>query len=387
MEKRIISYDLEISSESTDAFYEKIQLLGQKVIADLQYFFGSLSADYIEFIKKEQIEKPRTAVEYQLELLTMGVLWTVYGKQAFLLEQDQAVRLTEIVERRKMAGEEKPYYNKLKGKYSTEFLFYPEKEKERLKEPDFNLNGFHKLLCWLRASGEFEQEVKRLTNWYRYFLCKDTTSVENWMRGISAQAIGFQKLCEQELGKYTTCVEGFRRESEISYQGREDILLAARSEVEYHLNMVGAQILNIAFRKAFLQAEKTYIYLPACMMKQKDGGCRAVKKGMGFLCAGCTEDCPVHRVTNIGKKYGAVTVIVYHESELNHTRVSKEQESTGVVGIACVLNLLSGGWKAKDLGYIPQCVLLNYCGCRQHWSEEGIVTRISEKRLEELLKK
>lgn len=31
----------------------------------------------------------------------------------------------------------------------------------------------------------------------------------------------------------------------------------------------------------------------------------------------------------------------------------------GIVGIACVLNLISGGYKSREMGYLLQCVLLH----------------------------
>ncbi|WP_278244952.1 hypothetical protein [[Clostridium] dakarense] len=46
-----------------------------------------------------------------------------------------------------------------------------------------------------------------------------------------------------------------------------------------------------------------------------------------------------------------------------------------------MLNLISGGLKAKSLGYIPQCVVLDYCGCKSHWHTDGITTDINIKRL------
>ena len=55
------------------------------------------------------------------------------------------------------------------------------------------------------------------------------------------------------------------------------------------------------------------------------------------------------------------------------------------MGIACVSHLISGGWKAKSLGMPPQCVLLDYCGCRKHWHERGIPTDINFGRLLEIL--
>ncbi|WLD29947.1 MULTISPECIES: DUF116 domain-containing protein [unclassified Clostridioides] len=56
-------------------------------------------------------------------------------------------------------------------------------------------------------------------------------------------------------------------------------------------------------------------------------------------------------------------------------------EDVGIIGVACVLNLISGGWKVKNFGFVPQCVVLDYCGCKNHWHEKGIVTDINVDRL------
>lgn len=62
-----------------------------------------------------------------------------------------------------------------------------------------------------------------------------------------------------------------------------------------------------------------------------------------------------------------------------------DNKGMGIIGVACILNLLSGGWKAKKLGYLPQCVLLYYCGCNGHWDGEGIVTGLNENKLQATL--
>lgn len=52
----------------------------------------------------------------------------------------------------------------------------------------------------------------------------------------------------------------------------------------------------------------------------------------------------------------------------------------GVVGVACVTNLLAGGWKAAAMGIPVQCVVLDHCGCH-HWSPDRLPTRIDEEYL------
>lgn len=79
-------------------------------------------------------------------------------------------------------------------------------------------------------------------------------------------------------------------------------------------------------------------------------------------------------------RYGYEVLIIPHESAAFSDNSIKEGE-LGIIGIACVTNLLAGGWKAKALGIPAQCVLLDYCGCRNHWDEEGFSTAIDRTQL------
>lgn len=118
-------------------------------------------------------------------------------------------------------------------------------------------------------------------------------------------------------------------------------------------------------------------------MRKKNRDCKAVKEGEGYLCRKCSSDCSVYKTVAITENYGAKVVIVHHGSAINRMKV-EAGETKGVIGIACAVNLLAGGWKAKRLGYVPQCVFLNYCGC-EHWCQRRIMTEIDMKRLESIL--
>jgi hypothetical protein len=89
----------------------------------------------------------------------------------------------------------------------------------------------------------------------------------------------------------------------------------------------------------------------------------------------------------MGKKFGFEVFLVPHESSVFSGDAGKQLigEGAGIVGVACVSNLVSGGWKAKALGLPPQCVLLDHCGCRKHWHDQGIATDINMKQLRRVL--
>ena len=234
------------------------------------------------------------------------------------------------------------------------------------------------------ASGEFEEAVVRLNHWYA-FLSQSPSKEAQLLKKCIQEAQQFEDLCETHLKEYLPNVATHLEKSRQTHKGKEDYLWVQSQPVVYYLNMVGAEILNTAFRNSFQQAKEHYIFLPACMTYQKTGQCQRKKVAKGYLCQQCTKQCPINQVTQLGKKYGAHTIIVEHGSDLYKTKVHGSQLEKGVIGVACVLNLLEGGWKALQLGYAPQCVILDYCGCKQHWHEEGITTTINCNRLEYLL--
>ena len=77
--------------------------------------------------------------------------------------------------------------------------------------------------------------------------------------------------------------------------------------------------------------------------------------------------------------------VIPHETNLLNAK-REDNEKIGIIGIACVLNLISGGWKALRLGFIPQCVILEECGCSNHWLKESKMTAINEERLSYIVK-
>ena len=67
------------------------------------------------------------------------------------------------------------------------------------------------------------------------------------------------------LGRYTPNVEFFLAYSHPAYRWREDFIFTGRQRVEYHLYMVGMEIMNRSFRELFLKAEQKILFVPPCM--------------------------------------------------------------------------------------------------------------------------
>ncbi len=372
----IITYSLKDGAVVSDQYYEDVAAFTDTVLqeaADLR----PIVERFMEFVAGR--EALRSKEEYTFELLMLGTLWRQYCDDAHDLPGMPRKLMIGLADMRKQGGSVKQAADVLRGLLATAFL-------SPLNRPWFprpTPDHLEKLLDWMAATGDYQQEVRRLQAWQDFWSGCDRKATCDDIGEAIAFAGWFEEASVAALGKYTPNVEKFLKEKQPGHRWKEDVIFSARHRVEYHLNMVGAEIMNRAFREAFLGTKKKAVVLPACMRYHSKPECKARTSGLACECTGCTPQCRVNQLTKIGKKQGFAVHLVPHESSVFSGDSGKALlgEEVGIVGIACVSNLVSGGWKAKGLGMPPQCVLLDHCGCRKHWHEQGIPTDINMRRL------
>jgi len=371
--KEIITYTLCNKDKSSNRYYQDVSIFTDEVISKIYNESNNCIYDFKKFILKDNIEKIRSNAEYLLELLMLGVLWRCYVNKAILLKntpKNILIKLSKLREKENM----KKSSDFFRGILETLFLY-----KNSSNKVDYTLDNVKKLIQWLLATGEFKQEVKRLERWEKFLSNKSEDEIKNFLFLITNLGKWFEVRSEELLGIYTKNVNTFHDSTYKKHKWKEDYIYCGRKRVEYHLNMVGADILNRAYREEFLKTKEKRLLLPACI-RLNFKNCKAYKTKNGYVCRKCTKSCKVNKYTKLGEKYNFEVYIIPHESSA-FVKEKIKKDYTGIIGVACVLNLISGGWKAKELGFIPQCVLLDYCGCKNHWHEKGIVTDINSDRL------
>lgn len=370
------TYTLESVQED---YYVRIKKVTQHILKQQEESLGQFISSYQLFIKALHLEKLRTRQEYALDFILLGSLQMVYGKAAMQLKAWQAEMLKKVNTKRTKAIRLKPVFSYLKGKLSEAFLSID------VQEENINIRNMKQLIEYLEATGEFDEISKRLKLLATFMDQQPETVLETINRQLTQFMKVFKEDAKSELGEYTKGVSRYLDQRAGYYKGREDAVFCRQPELLYHLNMIGAELLNEAYRTAFKQTKVKYIFLPGCMVYQPLKVCKSEKTDKGNRCKGCTMECPVRRTTILAQKYGAKTTIVYHGSALYHAKRDTKKAKAGLIGVACVLNLIEGGLKAITLGYVPQCALLKYCGCKAHWNSDGLVTKVDEDRIEELL--
>jgi len=353
-----ITYSLHNDAADSERYYLDVSVFTDEVLKQgesLRELIGAFQA----YVEENHVEAMRSNEEYLFELLTLGTLWRVYCDDAHDMPGMPAKILIGLADLRKQGGSIKQAADFFKGIIATAFI----SPVDRQWYPRPTLDHLDKLLQWMAATGEFPQELKRLNAWRDFWCCKPDEACSGIGQSI-AFAGWFETASTTTLGKYTPNVEKFLKESQSSHRWKEDVIFSGRRRVEYHLNMVGAEIMNRAFRDSFLNAKRKAVVLPACMRFHPKPVCKAVSNGLSCECTGCTPQCRVNQLTKMGKKLGFEVFLVPHESSVFSGDAGKQLigEGAGIVGIACVSNLVAGGWKAKALGMPPQCVLLDKCG-------------------------
>ena len=368
MEK--ITYFLCESNESSTEFYKKNLNFSKKVLNKLEGNFSNDINDYMNYINKNNMEQLRSKSEYLLEILMIGVFWKEHVNKAISLSKiprNILIKLSTLREKESI----KKIVDINRG--LLEYLFLNRRSNDKVK---ISLENYKKLVNYLKACGDYKEEAKRLEVWISYFFSLNKNKVEKILTSYLEFAKYFEDISQEVLGIYTKNVNLFLKNIDKKYKYREDFLFCSRKEVEYHLNMVGAQIMNEAYRKEFLKTKEKGLLLPSCMRIKDEKNCKAIKTEEGYICNSCSKNCNVNKYDKLGKKYNFQVYIIPHESSISVKNKIKYGH-IGIIGVACVLNLISGGLKAKNLGFVPQCVFLDYCGCKDHWHDKGIITDIN----------
>ena len=296
--------------------------------------------------------------EESLEALCIGVYWYLYGSTALDLNSNIHQALANLSEYRRAFPEDKIFIDELRGKLLTRFLFKPfKKNDERLTEDNLNL-----LINFLEATGDYVDQIPHFRNFSHNL--DDCITLTKWFCHNSCKY----------LGQYTSNLKNYLENNHTNHLMEEDVIFFHGHELEYHLNMLGAEIMNRIFREDYEKRPRKAIVLPGCM-NSNNRKCKAQEKRLGDVCTFCNPKCNVYKISKEFSDYEVY--IVSHESTAFKGAKKEDIDELGIVGITCVLNLISGGWKSSNLSIPPQCVLLEHVACKRHWLSEDIYGKIN----------
>jgi uncharacterized protein len=392
-------YDLRSGGRS-DEFYLRCGRLTDRVLAETEKKAGRLIAEFSRYLKEEMKETARSEGEYALDLLLLGLVSRRYGDAARRTPL-WAVRVARLAGH---AQQRWPWAKPITGRIRASAL----SGFKVANEPDTRLNmqidatvhsesqpaqalgerhsSFLRLIAWLGATGDFDAEVKRLVRWRLYLRSLPTAETEGILRLAEDLIDWFASEAAGELGGYTQGVERFLKTEHARRGLREDWFFCAQEPVEYHLNMIAAEIMNRGLRSEFEHASRRVVLVPGCMRGNRAARCRARSEGLDLECTACDPGCAVNRITLRMRGLGAQVYIVPHSTGFTRwlNRWQYERD-TGVTAVACMLHILPGGLEMRARNFAAQCVPLDYPGCRRHWRRQSAPTALNEERLVQIV--
>lgn len=368
---RIITYSLRRDGRNSDGYYRAVAAFADYWAAGSTRDAAAITAGFRDY-RRARGEPDRSDAEYAFEMLALGVTLREHGGEAAQLPGWLSWVLRRLVGAQDRWPKCEGAFKKARG-----WIGWAAKWSNRGKAGGDDVD---RLIEWLRANDE-SGKAARFEQWGKYLRGVDPETAHRVVAKCLALADGFAESSLRTLGPYTEGVERFLSESAPHYRGRYDTAFVSRTRLEYHLGMLGTEILSRAYRERFLSAKKKIVIVPPCMRAQPEEECKAIQTPLGAKCQACTPACRVHQITKLGEKRGFDVYII--PDELRVFGSGAGGGNLGVVGVACALTNWSGGWEAEFIGIPAQGVLLDYVGCTYHWDEKGIPTDTNLRKLEE----
>lgn len=114
------------------------------------------------------------------------------------------------------------------------------------------------------------------------------------------------------------------------------------TEQQYHLYMLEIELVNRINKKKFLSAEIKLAFLPHCLHDmEKD--CLAKTDGIDYVCRRCSKNCYINKTTQLLKVHN-IKAYIWRTANLKSLfkKLSVQYKTIGVLGIACIPELISG---------------------------------------------
>lgn len=371
-----ITYSLRLDSPDSGAYYQTIAAFTDEWQERAWVRVGECIGGFQAYRRSMELPE-RSFAEYAFEMLVLGVLLRAYGDRVAGLPGWRSWLLGGLVRWQKRLLWAEGAFKRLRG-----WLTGIGAGRHRRRDGGHDVP---QLIDWLRAQGRTAQ-ADRLTEWQTYFGSIQTRRVREVVDQCVALADCFAEESAAVLGQYTEGVERFLAETAPKYRGRYDAEMVSRPRLEYHLGMLGTEILNRAYRERFLAAERKIVIVPPCMRAQPEDKCEAVQTPFGAKCQACTPICRVHQITQLGKRQGFDVLIIPEDlGAFGSSKGGAAASGIGVVGVSCALTNWEGGWKTGDLGTPSQGILLDYVGCSYHWHDVGFPTDTNLRKLREVV--
>ena len=199
-------------------------------------------------------------------------------------------------------------------------------------------------------------------------ISKNKRALKRMARSSSHPTIELQLLrsLHIEFSGFTTSVAEHLQE--LPLVKHWDRTLAA-SEEQYHLHMLEFELRNRLNAASFKTCDTKLAFLPHCL-HDLTADCRSAQRGEDYVCKGCSKVCTINAVSKLLRRHG-VRPYIWRTANLRSLfgRLKRQGKRVGVLGIACIPELISGMRMCASAGIDVVGIPLDANRCARWWGE------------------
>jgi hypothetical protein len=160
----------------------------------------------------------------------------------------------------------------------------------------------------------------------------------------------------------------------------------ATTREQYHLYMLEIELTNRIFSVKFTNTDKKIALMPYCL-QDFTVDCKSFKNGFDYQCKHCSVGCYQNHSSNILKTHD-IEPYIWMEGNMKQLAkyTLKEKRSFGVLGIACIPELVSGMRNCRKNNIPVVGIPLNANRCVR-WFGEFFPNSVDLTELEKLVTK
>ncbi len=190
------------------------------------------------------------------------------------------------------------------------------------------------------------------------------------------------KYLRANLSCYTEAVKVHLKSLSLSERIDKTI---STSEEQYHLYMAEIELANRIYADQFRNCQYKIALLPHCLHDLKRN-CMSKLNEIDYVCKGCSKHCYINHVNMILRKNN-VDAYIWRTADLKGLlkMLRKKYKTVGVMGIACIPELMSGMNHCIKFGLPVIGVPLDANRCRR-WMGEFYPNTVNLDRVKDLVK-
>lgn len=169
---------------------------------------------------------------------------------------------------------------------------------------------------------------------------RTTLKKVNYKKSNGSELSSILKQLDDSLAEYTPGIEEHLKTEPFYKCITDNTILSTREQ--YYLFMIEIELVNRLNKAAFLKCNYKIALLPYCLRLALDD-CKAVPDELDYYCKGCIKDCYVNKISFLLNAHD-IHPYIWRTIRLRPMirKLAQKYGSTGIMGIACIVELAGG---------------------------------------------